>query len=592
MKSIIMTTLLLICSGSLMAGDLNFGGHKGVHRTMSAQPLGDKKINLGGTVQYGTEEDYIIKTTAKTDGNPHLLSGDIFWGLGITELLDIAINLPMHADIAGWDDRYDATIGDLEISTKYTLPFSPKTAFINHAIYVGGVIPTGNTEKGLFQRHVYYGKEGVHSSNGPYVSPQYIATFNFDRLSNLPLRYHFNGGAVVGEDRDDLAITSSMALEYFPRNWLTLFVEASTTILEKPIEAEDHVRNLNNGQAWLSPGARYTFENGAYMILSGEIGLSEEKEKYSMGAWNRYGQTYTTKHNPRYNIKYTVGWEGVAGTPDKDSDGIPNKEDNCPEDAEDKDGFQDNDGCPDRDNDADGVVDSADKCPNDSEDKDGFEDENGCPENDNDADGIADDADKCPDQSEDKDGFEDEDGCPDEDNDKDGILDSKDGCPTKAEDFDRFEDNDGCPDTDNDNDGVLDANDECPNTVGLESNNGCPAKVITRKGLILEGVQFASGRTVLKRSSYVTLNKVVESLTEWPNVKLEIQGHTDNTGKYSSNKRISQKRAETVLEYLVNKGIARKRLTAVGYGPDTPTASNSTRAGRAKNRRVEMKRVD
>src|SRR5690606_10591226 len=131
---------------------------------------------------------------------------------------------------------------------------------------------------------------------------------------------------------------------------------------------------------------------------------------------------------------------------DRDGDGILDPEDKCPDHPEDKDGFQDEDGCPDPDNDEDGVLDAQDQCPLVPEDRDGFEDEDGCPDSDNDRDGIPDASDQCPMEAEDQDGFEDEDGCPDPDNDKDGIPDVKDLCPNEPETWNGIADNDGCPD--------------------------------------------------------------------------------------------------------------------------------------------------
>lgn len=164
---------------------------------------------------------------------------------------------------------------------------------------------------------------------------------------------------------------------------------------------------------------------------------------------------------------------------DRDEDGILDDLDACPVAAEDKDGFEDSDGCPDVDNDGDRFEDAADKCPNEAEDMDGFEDTDGCPDPDNDKDGVPDERDACRDQPETINGFKDDDGCPDElDRDADGVPDSKDKCPDEAEDTDGFEDTDGCPDPDNDNDGIPDASDECseePETVnGFEDTDGCP----------------------------------------------------------------------------------------------------------------------
>ncbi len=165
---------------------------------------------------------------------------------------------------------------------------------------------------------------------------------------------------------------------------------------------------------------------------------------------------------------------------DTDGDGIPDSRDLCPLEPEDKDGFQDADGCPDPDNDHDGIPDAADKCPNEPEDHDGFQDEDGCPDPDNDHDGILDVDDKCPDDPEDGKGPLPHDGCPwtKSDADGDGIVDALDQCPLEEEDFDNFEDGDGCPDLDNDHDGIPDAQDKCPQCPedkdGFEDADGCP----------------------------------------------------------------------------------------------------------------------
>jgi hypothetical protein len=176
------------------------------------------------------------------------------------------------------------------------------------------------------------------------------------------------------------------------------------------------------------------------------------------------------------------GFEDEDGCPDDDNDGDrrPDSEDKCPNAAEDIDGFEDDDGCPDLDNDKDGIPDLEDKCPNDPEDGKQPYPKDGCPadKHDSDGDGIPDSADKCPLQEEDQDGFEDGDGCPELDNDGDGIPDAADKCPLCPEDKDGFEDDDGCPELDNDHDGIPDAKDKCPDqpeTVnGIADDDGCP----------------------------------------------------------------------------------------------------------------------
>jgi len=166
---------------------------------------------------------------------------------------------------------------------------------------------------------------------------------------------------------------------------------------------------------------------------------------------------------------------------DPDKDGISGKADRCPYEAEDVDGFEDTDGCPDPDNDMDNIPDHLDKCPNSAEDMDGFEDSDGCPELDNDQDSVADSTDKCPDKPEDMDGFEDSDGCPDWDNDQDNIPDSLDSCINSPEDRDSIMDNDGCPEVDADGDGIADTVDQCPTDAEIfnfiNDTDGCPDSV-------------------------------------------------------------------------------------------------------------------
>jgi OmpA-OmpF porin, OOP family len=179
------------------------------------------------------------------------------------------------------------------------------------------------------------------------------------------------------------------------------------------------------------------------------------------------------------NVRALLGVTWIAESKDGDGDGIDDKIDQCPTEPEDKDGYEDSDGCPDRDNDLDSIADSADKCPSQPEDMDGFEDTDGCPELDNDKDGFPDTGDQCPAEAETKNNYKDEDGCPDEsDVDNDGVPDSRDKCPNEPEDTDGFEDTDGCPDPDNDKDGVLDDQDECidePETVNeFQDTDGCP----------------------------------------------------------------------------------------------------------------------
>jgi outer membrane protein OmpA-like peptidoglycan-associated protein len=291
---------------------------------------------------------------------------------------------------------------------------------------------------------------------------------------------------------------------------------------------------------------------------------------------------------------FALSWNGQVAKGDLDKDGVPNKTDKCLNEAEDRDGFQDDDGCPDPDNDQDGLADAADKCPLMAEDMDGFEDQDGCADVDNDKDGVPDAKDQCPNDAQGADG---KDGCPNLDKDNDGIANLADKCPSDPEDKDGFEDDDGCAEADNDKDGIADATDKCPNapeTVnGFQDEDGCP-DVVIKKGekLVLKGVFFKTGSAELLPESFVTLDTLANQLAAQPEVRLEVQGHTDNVGSASKNKKLSAARAKSVVEYLIAKGIAKERLRPFGYGPEKPMGDNKTEEGRAQNRRVELLRID
>jgi outer membrane protein OmpA-like peptidoglycan-associated protein len=280
---------------------------------------------------------------------------------------------------------------------------------------------------------------------------------------------------------------------------------------------------------------------------------------------------------------------------DRDGDGIKDDVDKCPDEPEDRDGFQDADGCPDPDNDQDGIPDEQDQCPNEPGPP-----PTGCPEHhiaDRDGDGIPDDVDKCPDDPEDKDGFQDADGCPDPDNDQDGIPDVDDLCPNDPEDKDGFQDADGCPDPDNDNDRIPDKLDKCPNEPetynGYQDEDGCPDKgrVIVHQGNIeiLDKIYFETDKAIIKPESFPILDAIAATLQGNPDILLvEIQGHADERGSAEHNLQLTDDRAHSVLKYMTDKGVDAARLEAHGYGKNKPIAMGHNEAAWSKNRRVEF----
>lgn len=211
---------------------------------------------------------------------------------------------------------------------------------------------------------------------------------------------------------------------------------------------------------------------------------------------------------------------------------------------------------------------------------------------DRDGDGVPDNVDACPDAPEDFDGFADTDGCPDPDNDGDGILDVNDDCPNQSEDVDGFQDSDGCPDPDNDGDGILDSNDRCPDAAevfnNFEDTDGCPD---TAPDLIptLAYINFKFGTAEISGADPIpVLEEVARIMNERPNMRVKISGHTDSIGSDTANEQLSLRRATTVRDYLVRKGVDASRFEIEGRGETEPIDSNDTDLGRARNRRIEF----
>ncbi len=215
-------------------------------------------------------------------------------------------------------------------------------------------------------------------------------------------------------------------------------------------------------------------------------------------------------------------------------------------------------------------------------------------EKDSDNDGVGDARDKCPGTPA---GVKvDNRGCP-LDSDKDGVADHKDRCPDTPRGIkvDRL----GCP-LDSDNDGVADSLDKCPDTPKGKSvdKNGCHTVEATRSARVTESgtwvyedIRFDTNRSDIKPGSFSILDEIVTVLKANPEMKAEIQGHTDSKGSNAYNINLSEKRARAVVAYLIEKGISPSRLSSKGYGPSRPIASNDTAEGRAQNRRVELKPI-
>ena len=273
------------------------------------------------------------------------------------------------------------------------------------------------------------------------------------------------------------------------------------------------------------------------------------------------------------HFQHSLGLTIKFGGKDSDRDGVYDKYDICPDVA----GLAEFNGCPDSD--SDGIQDSEDTCPNQA----GSAEFNGCP--DTDGDGVSDNNDTCPNEA----GSKALSGCPDSDS--DGVANAQDTCPNEAGPVA----NNGCPWKDGDSDGVLDKDDNCPNEAGTVANNGCPEVVLPTEEQQAQlisysrTINFALGKSSFKKDAISTLEAITAILTAYPKANFVVEGHTDSVSSEGFNQKLSEARAAQVVTFLTTGGIASERLESVGFGETTPIESNMTAAGRAANRRVEVK---
>ena len=321
-------------------------------------------------------------------------------------------------------------------------------------------------------------------------------------------------------------------------------------------------------QPYVLAGGGYTWlENVSGGNLNGGLGL-EYWVSENLGLYVESAYHHTFDNNVLPYLQHSIGLAVRFGGTDTDGDGIYDKDDACPSVA----GPAKFNGCPDTD--GDGIIDAKDACP----DVAGLAKFNGCP--DTDGDGIVDSKDACPNVA----GVAALNGCPDTDG--DGVADAKDKCPEVAGPVA----NQGCPSADTDKDGVLDKDDKCPEVAGPASNQGCPEvtkEIQAKLNEYAKVIYFDTGKASFKPKTIETLDAVVGILVKYPTANFDVEGHTDSVGSAKLNQALSQKRADAVVAYLKGHGV-KSQLNAVGYGEDRPIASNRTRSGRAKNRRVEI----
>jgi len=561
MKKLIFLAAILAVPTTSAAQELNvqnfspIAGPHGIYSLEYGRTLGHLDPAVGLVLNYSSRPLAEALPSGRNTIVDQQLAFHFVAGLGITQWMQVDLAFPFYAvnDVV-WrgDERSGVTIGDLALRPKFSF-FNSEDSMIGLGALIDLSLPTGSAE-------AFVGAGGVT------VTPKIL----FDvRLGTVTLGA--NAGVLIQE--------AKTVQDYEASQQMVFGVGAELAFLEGMVQLGGELTGKSDFSDFLGRaetpvegllGAKINIDPGFTIMTAGGAGLTP-----GVGT-------------PEFRALLGISWTPRDG--DYDGDGIPNSRDQCPREAEDFDGFEDEDGCPDPDNDGDGIPDELDQCPNEPEDMDGFEDADGCPDPDNDGDGIPDEEDNCPDEA----GPAENGGCPVTDRDGDGIPDDVDQCPDEPEDFDGFQDEDGCPDPDNDNDGIPDAEDNCPNEAGLAEDGGCPAaeQKAVRDGAtirITDRVYFETGKSTIKQESFNLLDQVALVIRSNPDIlKLEIAGHTDDIGADEKNLTLSQERAEAVRNFLIEKGIASGRLVAKGYGEARPLTPNRNNASRAMNRRVEF----
>lgn len=391
-----------------------------------------------------------------------------------------------------------------------------------------------------------------------------------------------------------LNVLANFRPEQMFRPFVTAGVGLENTDIQGGFDETDGSLNLGAGLRWFA-GDSFGFRLDARWITT-EVGSTLAARQDNLEAtagilWTFGGQPPTDTDGDgvpdrRDNCPGTPAGAVVdlEGCPvDSDGDGVPDGIDRCPETPA---GIQvDSGGCS-KDSDGDGVFDGPDKCPGTP--GGATVDSSGCPK-DSDGDGVFDGLDRCPDTP--RGASVDGSGCP-KDGDGDGVFDGLDNCPNTVRGA--TVDGHGCA-KDSDADGVYDGLDKCPDTPrGTKvDENGCQLLFEPeRQTLILEGVNFEVDSDELTSQAQAILDRVAMSLKQWPEIRVEVGGHTDSSGSDAYNLKLSQRRAESVRAYLGRKGVDPASLTAQGYGESNPIADNATKAGRDRNRRVELKKLN
>lgn len=514
--------------------------------------IGQKKSEVGLFLGYSDSGTDV--SSIGTDGEGYFSTTAIAYGLNYTYFFNDRLGLRLSytgSKLIGEDEN----LVDLNISKRkytFTSPLHEIGALAHFNIF-----KTKTNEDGSFRK-----------SFMPYVLVGAALSFTNPEVDWTPSPRPANADDIKNTKKTNLQLPYGAGVKYSINEKINLGLEFRSIV-----PTGDYLDGISESA---NPD-----KNDSYYFLGFNLG-------FNLGIKDRDHDGIADSKDSCPDIP---GLKEFKGCPDTDGDGITDAEDGCPLVA----GPVSMKGCPDTD--GDGVIDMKDKCPKVAGTI------GGCP--DSDGDGIIDSMDKCPKVK----GTKEFAGCLPPDTDGDGVIDSMDKCPkvpgkikgcpdTDGDGIIDIDDNcpkvagiiNGCPDTDKD--GIRDLDDKCPTVKGIVSNHGCPAvkKEVQQKIIsIAKAIYFNTASNVIRNSSKKKLRELAVILTQYPELKMVIEGHTDDRGADDMNMALSQRRADAVKAYLVKKGVSADRLTATGFGETSPIDDNTTAAGRKNNRRVELR---
>lgn len=535
----------------------------GILQTQSGETMGQWKWMVGAFFNYSHVPLRLLERQKNgtdavfADLISHQIAADINIAIGLANFLDIGLQIPItlyqigkfpNDSIFGDNSNRDISgfyLGDIKLGIKFRF-LSEKANGVGLGLQIWGGFPTAQ----IGPKKFFNGEELPTIGAGLLFNKTIsILTLGINLGYRLNHRTEFVSIVVSHE----LYYSLGVALALVPKKFDLLFDFAGAANFTEAV-------SLRGAPLDAYIAARIFPLNNQNLALNIGVGLP-----LSPG----YG-------SPLFRVFF-----GLSYTPreiDTDGDGLLDPVDRCPKVK----GPRENVGCPWPDTDKDGLLDKDDRCPRTP----GPKANQGCPWNDRDGDGLIDPQDRCPRRP----GPKANQGCPWPDSDGDGIIDPKDRCPNdpgpKA--------NKGCPWPDTDGDGLLDKDDKCPKQPGPKSNRGCPLVVINQKVrriYILKKIFFAFNKASIKPESYPVLDAVANILNRYKSIHIRIEGHTDDVGSRSYNRKLSKRRAASVRRYLSGKGISLFRMRSRGYGESRPLAGGPrrfTKTQRAKNRRVEF----